>query len=47
MKEQLASLYEYSGWVNQRLLDTAAALTEESFTQKVVPGFESVQRTCP
>ncbi len=45
MKEQLASLYEYGGWVNQRLLDTAAALAEEQFTQKVLPSFDSVHLT--
>ena len=45
MKEQLASLYEYGAWVNQRLLETAAALTEEQFIQKVLPGFGSVHLT--
>jgi len=45
MKEQLASLYEYGAWVNQRLLEAAAALTEEQFTQKVLPGFGSVHLT--
>ena len=45
MKEQLSSLYEYGAWVTQRLLAAAAALTEEQFTQKVLPGFGSVHLT--
>ena len=45
MKEQLASLYEYGAWVNQRLLEAAAALTAEQFIQKVLPGFGSVHLT--
>ena len=45
MKEQLSSLYEYGVWVNQRLLETAEALTEEQFTRKVLPGFGSVHLT--
>jgi uncharacterized damage-inducible protein DinB len=45
MKEQLASLYEYSSWVNQRLLDTASTLTNEQFTQKILPTFDSVHLT--
>lgn len=45
MKEQIASLYEYGAWVNQRLLETAAALTEEQFTRRVLPGFGSVHLT--
>ena len=45
MKEQLASLFEYGAWVNQRLLEAAAALTAEQFTQKVLPGFGSVHLT--
>ena len=45
MKEQLSSLYEYGDWVTQRLLDIAAALTEEQFSQKVLPGFGSVHLT--
>jgi len=45
VKEQLSSLYEYGDWVTQRLLETAAALTEEQFSQKVLPGFGSVHLT--
>ncbi len=45
MKEQLSSLYEYGAWVNQRLLEAAAPLTEEQFTREVWPGFGSVQLT--
>jgi uncharacterized damage-inducible protein DinB len=45
MKEQLSSLFEYGAWVNQRLLEAAAALTEEQFTRKVWPGFGSVHLT--
>ncbi|HTX89963.1 MAG TPA: DinB family protein [Anaerolineales bacterium] len=45
MKEQISSLYEYGDWVNQRLLDTAAILTEEEFKRKVLHGFESVHQT--
>ena len=45
MKEQLTSLFEYGEWVDQRLLEAAAALTPEQFTQKVLPGFGSVHLT--
>ncbi len=45
MKEQLSSLYEYGAWVNRRLLEAAAALTEEQFKRKVLPGFGSVHLT--
>ncbi len=45
MKEQLVSLYEYGAWVNQRLLETAAALTDEQFSHKALPGFGSVHLT--
>ncbi len=45
MKEQLASLFEYGVWVNQRLLESAEVLTTEQFTQKVLPGFGSVHLT--
>ncbi|MEK7323820.1 MAG: DinB family protein [Chloroflexota bacterium] len=45
MKEQLASLFEYGAWVNQRLLEVTAALTTEQFTQKVLPSFGSVHLT--
>jgi len=45
MKEQLISLYEYGAWVNQRLLEAAADLTDEQFTRKVTPGFGSVHLT--
>jgi uncharacterized damage-inducible protein DinB len=38
-------LYEYSEWVNRRLLEAAAALTAEQFAQKVLPGFGSVHLT--
>lgn len=45
MKEQLVSLFEYGEWVNQRLLETAAALTAEQFAQAILPGFGSVHLT--
>lgn len=45
MQEQLISLVDYSTWVNQRLLATAADLTHEQFTQQVWPGFGSVHLT--
>ncbi len=45
MKEQLISLYEYSEWVTQRLLETAAGLTADQFTQNVLPGFGSIHLT--
>jgi uncharacterized damage-inducible protein DinB len=45
VKEQLSSLYEYGAWVNQRLLEAAAPLTEEQFTREVWPGFGSVHLT--
>ncbi|MEI7768510.1 MAG: DinB family protein [Chloroflexales bacterium] len=45
MNDQLISLYAYGVWVNQRLLDAAAALTDAQFTQRVLPGFGSVHLT--
>lgn len=45
MKDQILSLYEYGAWVNQRVLEAAAKLTDEPFTQKVLPGFGSVHLT--
>ncbi len=45
MKEQLASLFEYGVWVNQRLLESAEVLTPEQFARKVLPGFGSVHLT--
>ena len=45
MKEQLASLFEYGEWVNQRLLEAASPLTDEQFTQKSLSGFGSVHLT--
>ena len=45
MKEQIVSLYEYGAWVNQRLLESAATLTAEQFTRKVLPGFGSLHLT--
>jgi uncharacterized damage-inducible protein DinB len=41
----LISLYEYGEWVNQRLLEAAAACTEEELSRKVLPGFGSVHLT--
>jgi len=43
MKEQLISLYDYGVWVNQRLLASAEAVTAAQFTQKVLPGYGSLQ----
>jgi uncharacterized damage-inducible protein DinB len=45
VKEQLSSLYDYGAWVNQRLLDTAAELTQAEFTHKLWAGFGSVHLT--
>jgi uncharacterized damage-inducible protein DinB len=45
MNEQIISLYEYGAWVNGRLLDAAASVTPEQFTQKVLPGFGSLHLT--
>lgn len=45
MKEQLASLFEYAGWVTHRLLTVASGLTEEQFDQKVLPGIDSLHQT--
>lgn len=45
MQTQIASLYEYGEWVTQRLLDAAAKLTAEQFTQKALPGFGSAHLT--
>jgi uncharacterized damage-inducible protein DinB len=45
MLELIASLYEYGAWVDQRLLESAANLTQEQFTRKVFPGFGSLHLT--
>ncbi len=45
MKEQITSLFLYSQWVNQRLLDAAAPLSTDQFTKKILPGFGSVHLT--
>lgn len=45
MKEQIASLFEYGDWVNQRLLKSATTLTAEQFALKVLPGFGSLHLT--
>ena len=45
MKELLVSLYEYGEWVNQRLMENAADLTDEQFKRDLLPGFGSVHRT--
>jgi uncharacterized damage-inducible protein DinB len=42
MKGQIISLFEYGDWMNQRLLESAAALTAEQFDRKVLPGFGSL-----
>jgi uncharacterized damage-inducible protein DinB len=45
MKEQVASLFEYGIWVNERLLQAAAPLSTEQFTRTILPGFGSVHLT--
>ena len=45
MKLHLLSLFAYGDWVNERLLETAAALSGAQFDRKLGPGFESVRRT--
>ncbi len=45
MKEHLVSMYAYGEWVNQRLLEAAAALTGEQFADKFLPGYGSVHLT--
>lgn len=45
MQTQFRSLFEYSAWVNERLLDTASLLTPEQFKQKVLLGSGSVYQT--
>jgi uncharacterized damage-inducible protein DinB len=45
MLEQIISFYDYGAWVNKRLLESAANLTQEQFTRKVLPGFGSLHLT--
>ena len=45
METQISSLFEYGEWVTERLLDAAAKLTAEQFTQKVLPSFGSAHLT--
>ena len=43
--EIIRSLYDYSAWANQRILDTAAGLSQEQFTEKVGPSYGSLRNT--
>ena len=38
-------LYNYNGWANQRILDTAARLSREQFVQPGSASFSSIQAT--
>ncbi len=40
--EEIRVLYEYDAWANHRLLDAAAALTNEQFTRPLGSSFPSV-----
>jgi len=43
--EIIRALYDYSAWANQRILDTAAKLSEAQFLEKVGPSFGSLRNT--
>jgi len=43
--EYIRTLYEYSAWANERILDTAARLTAEQLLAKGGASFESVRDT--
>ncbi|MBI1738372.1 MAG: damage-inducible protein DinB, partial [Acidobacteria bacterium] len=43
--EEIRVLYEYDAWANRRLLEAAAALTEEQFTRPLGSSFPSVRDT--
>ena len=44
-REQLLTLFEYSLWADERLLDACASLTPEQFVQPLGSSFESVRDT--
>ena len=41
----IRSLYDYSAWANQRVLDTAAELSEDQFLEDVGPSHGSLRNT--
>ncbi len=41
----IRSLYDYSAWANQRILDTTAELTEDQFLEDVGPSYGSLRNT--
>ena len=43
--EEIRLLYDYNGWANRRVLDSAAALTAEQFTKPLASSFSSVRDT--
>lgn len=43
--EVIRSIYDYSAWANQRILDTAAGLSEEQFLEEVGPSYGSLRNT--
>ena len=44
-REQLLTLFEYSLWADERLLDACASLTPEQFVQPLGSSSESVRDT--
>ena len=43
--EEIRLLYDYNGWANRQVLDSAAALTAEQFTKPLASSFSSVRDT--
>ena len=43
--EVVRSLYDYSAWANQRILETAGNLSEDQFLEKVGPSQGSLRNT--
>ena len=43
--EVIRSLYDYSAWANQRILETAGNLSEDQFLEKVGPSHGSLRNT--
>lgn len=41
----VASLYDYTTWANERMLEAAAGLSEEQFTREIVSSFSSIADT--
>jgi uncharacterized damage-inducible protein DinB len=43
--DEIRRLYDYTGWANRRLLDTARTLPEEQFTRTIASSFPSLRDT--